>query len=66
MTSPGNPCHYRIYIYLNAAPPLGRPTAVSLCPKGRTGPRTLSAVLAQVTCADCLKFIEQIGLDGAL
>lgn len=65
MTSEAPECHYRIYVYLNAAPPLGRPTAVSLCPNARTGSRTLSGVLAQITCADCLAFLHQIGLDGA-
>lgn len=66
MTSETTVCHYRIYIYLNAAPPLGRPTAVSLCPNARIGPRTLSAVLSQVTCPDCLAWIQQLGLEGAL
>jgi hypothetical protein len=66
MTSEAQVCHYRIYVYMNAAPPLGRPTAVSLCPGARMGPRTLSAVLSQVTCEDCQRFISQIGLDGAL
>jgi hypothetical protein len=64
MTSTAEVCHYRIYVYQHAAPPLGRPTAVSLCPGARTGPRTLSAVLSQITCTDCLRFIAEIGLDG--
>jgi hypothetical protein len=64
MTSDATVCHYRIYVYQNAAPPLGRPTAVSLCPNARIGPRTLSGVLSQVTCPDCQRFIQEIGLDG--
>jgi hypothetical protein len=64
MTSEAPICHYRIYVYQNAAPPLGRPTAVSLCPNARTGSRTLSGVLSQVTCADCQRYIDEIGLDG--
>ena len=55
-------CHYRIYVYQNAGPPLGRPTAVSLCPQARIGDRTLSGVLAQVNCPQCLAFLETIGL----
>ena len=66
MTSKATVCHYRIYVYMNEKPPLGRPAAVSLCPGARTGSRTLSGVLEDVTCEDCWHFIEQIGLAGTL
>lgn len=57
-----SPVHYRIYIYTNAAPPLGEPTAVSLCPwkRGRNG--ELTGILSEVDCIYCLQHIKDIGL----
>lgn len=56
------PVHYRIYIYMNAAPPLGQPTAVSLCPwrRGRNG--ELTGIVDDVTCSLCLRHINELGI----
>jgi hypothetical protein len=55
--------HLRIYVYENAAPPLGQPVAISLCPNRRGAPRTLVGSTSQVTCTVCLKHINELGLD---
>lgn len=62
MRSTENPVHYRIYVYDNAAPPLGQPTAVSLCPWRRRPLTTLTGNVSQVTCEICLKHIRELGL----
>lgn len=56
------PRHYRIYIYMNAGPPLGEPTAVSLCPyrRGRNG--ELTGDVDAVTCAFCIWHIHKLGI----
>lgn len=60
------PVHYRIFVYMDAAPPSGQPTAVSLCPWRRGHNGELTGDVDRVTCEVCLKHIRTIGLSNAL
>jgi hypothetical protein len=57
--------HYRIHVYQNARPPLGKPRECSLCPQHRWQGEPLSGDLSQVNCEQCLTYITEIGLDQA-
>jgi len=60
------PVHYRIFIYMESAPPLGVPVGVSLCPWRRGNNGELTGDVDRVTCPRCLKHIRDIGLTNAM
>lgn len=56
------PTHYRILVYNELPPPQGIPSPVSLCLWGRTGRPALTERLEWVTCSNCLRYIDELGL----
>lgn len=57
------PVHYEIHVYDNGAPPLGQPTATSLCILARRLRQNLTGAMDRVTCEECRRLIRYLQLD---
>lgn len=61
-TPPDN-VHFRIWVYhADQQPPEGQPYDTSLCPWARNSSRSMTDNAAQVTCPDCRRHIDTIGI----
>jgi hypothetical protein len=54
--------HLAIYVYDGPAPPVGWPTAISLCVPGRSTRGQLTELPSAVTCPDCRSWCEFLKL----